>query len=189
MRLIVTTLALFLGCRPAPPPAAVDARADHPPLDCPAGTHPTGSAPPMGLEAWCERQLPDGSRLREGPSTTWHANRQIAASGTFVTGKRTGPWEFYFPNGQVERRGLYVGGVEEGLWTTFHPDGSKKSEGEMVDGREHGPWTYWDLDGSSITGRWNLGRREGVWVIHDAEGQPVAERVYENGRLVGMRGL
>ena len=187
-------LAAFLfltGCPPKPVTVTGPGwPVGHPDLQCPAGTAPNGYAPPHGWEVWCEKPLPNGTSLREGPSLTWHANEQRKAEGSYADGRQNGPWLYWFPTGTPESQGSFAMGAKEGVWTTFQANGERSSEGQFVSGAEHGPWTFWNADVLTRTeGSYVLGNRDGVWLDYGPDDKPVRERIYREGRMITMREL
>jgi hypothetical protein len=181
----------WAGCAPKPPPAAPSAPA---PLfsefTCPPGTELAGAAPPVGVEVWCSRPMPDGTKVRSGPSLSWHGNGQKQSQGAYLQDKREGPWLYWYPTGTPERQGSYSNGKPDGVWTSYHPTGDRSSEGQMVDGKENGRWTFWNNESMTRTeGEFLLGERDGVWMDFGPEDQPVRERSYRTGRLVSQRDL
>ncbi len=191
MRILWLLGLLAAGCAKKPG-AVVDAavKSPHPDLVCPAGTTPSGTAPPAGFEVWCYELSPSGQPVRNGPSIAWHPNEQRKAQGAFALGRPTGAWESWYANGQLEKTGSYVNGREEGVWVAYHPGGARASEGSWVDGKENGKWAYWAEDGSSRTeGTWSLGNREGTWVDYDASDVPVREKEWRGGRMLAQRVL
>ena len=162
----------------------------HPDLKCPAGTQPAGYAPPHGWEVWCEKLLPNGQKLREGPSIGWHPNEQKRSEGSYADGKQHGPWLYWYPTGTPESQGGFALGVKEGVWTTYAAGGETTSEGQFVGGQEHGPWVFWNTDAATRTeGSFVLGARDGVWLDYGPDDRPVRERTYRDGRMVTMREL
>lgn len=183
---------LFLaGCPPKPAAETGPSRpVGHADLKCPAGTAPAGYAPPHGWEVWCEKFLPDGTTVREGPSIAWHPNEQRKAEGSWADGRQHGPWVYWYPTGAPQSQGTFAMGAKEGVWTTFQPDGQRASEGQFVDGAEHGPWTFWNAETLTRTeGSYLLGDRDGIWIDYGPDDEPVRERTYRSGRMTTMREL
>jgi hypothetical protein len=188
--LLLAVLAV-VGCKkPVPPPQPEPEPVPlHPDLICPTGTEATGAPPPAGREVWCNKALPTGKSMKQGPMITWHSNEQKASSGEFNADRESGPWLYWYPTGLPEMQGTFTSGVKNGVWTTFHPNGDRQSEGEYVDGREHGAWVYWTEQLTRIEGVWVLGLRDAIWLDYSPEDVAVRERVYRSGRLVSQREL
>lgn len=185
-------LVLLLGGCAKRSDAVVDAGPPkgHPDLQCPAGTAPEGYGPPVGKSAWCVLALPDGRRVKEGPSMEWHDTGTRAVTGSWSNDRMSGEWVRYYPTGTPESRGAYLNGKKDGVWTTFAATGEKTAEGPFVDGVEHGNWTFWSTDTLTRTeGAYVLGNRDGRWLDYSPEGKPVRERIYRDGRLVTQREL
>ena len=189
-----TTLATVvgaLGCAPKPPPTSpVAAQPAFTEFTCPPGTLLVGAAPPAGTSVWCERPMPDGTKVKQGPAAEWHGNGQKMSQGAYLADKREGPWLFWYPTGSPEKQGSYSNGKQDGVWTTYFPNGDRSSEGQMVDGKENGRWTYWNNETLTRTeGEYILGDRNGVWLDFGPDDRPVRERSYRTGRLVSQRDL
>jgi hypothetical protein len=186
----VVVAGMLGGCPKAPPQAEGPLQPTFGEITCPPGTVVKGAAPPLGLEVWCDRPMPDGTFVRTGPSLQWHGNGQKAAQGSYLAGKREGPWLFWFATGTPERQGTYANGRPDSVWTSYHPSGDRASEGQMVDGKENGRWTYWNNEVLTRTeGEYILGERNGLWMDFSADDRPMRERSYRAGRLVSQREL
>ncbi len=185
-RLMMLAAVTLVGCPKPPAPAELDpgTQQAYEDLNCPEGTRPVGTPPPIGTQVWCVRRLANGSEVRYGPALEWHTNGQLAAKGEYLDGKRNGEWLFWTTRGVDQAQGPFVDGLEEGEWKFYHPNGQMESEGPMVSGGRHGSWRYWSEQGVENQGTWAFGEREGRWIEKDAEGTVVRERVYRAGRLI-----
>jgi hypothetical protein len=178
----------MLACGPkAPPESAGPPQPAITEITCPPGTVATGAAPPLGVEVWCDRPMPDGTFVRTGPAIQWHGNGQKKSTGAYLADKREGPWLFWYATGTPEKQGSYANGREDGVWTSYHASGERSSEGQMVDGKENGRWMYWDDETLTRTeGEYILGDREGTWIDYGPDDRPLRERIYRGGRLVSQ---
>ncbi len=162
----------------------------HPDLQCPPGALPEGYGPPTGTSVWCVLALPDGRRVKEGPTIEWHANGARSLDGRFAQDQRVGEWVTFHPTGTPETRGGYTANRKEGVWTTWAATGEKIAEGPFVNGVEHGGWTFWNTDTlTRIEGSFVLGAKDGRWLDYSPEGKPTRERIFREGRLITQREL
>ena len=188
--LLVIASLLCMACAKSSLPTAVRTQPIHPELQCPAGTLATGTVPPDGKEAWCDRQDEGRPPVRQGPSLTWHDNGQKESQGAYANGQRTGPWLFWHANGRPAQQGPYVDDQRHGVWTTYDPQGRRIAEGPMVAGAADGDWTFWNPDAQTRTeGHYVLGRREGEWIEYSPEGTPVRARTFRDDRMLDVRDL
>lgn len=91
--------------------------------ECEPGTQVAGRAPPDGREQWCEKVLPDGTRVRHGWYIAWH------------------------PSGVKSEAGKFRDGKEHGVWLRWHENGQKRVQAEFRDGVQHGVLIRWDPEG------------------------------------------
>jgi hypothetical protein len=73
---------------------------------CPAGTQPSGAAPPAAYEWKCVTA--DG--VAEGPWLTWYASGQLLSERHMKRGREHGRQRSWWPNGQLMMDGVSVEG-------------------------------------------------------------------------------
>ena len=156
-------------------------------------------APEIRLERWPDgtpkaeyevRVEADGSEVRHGPWTSWHADGRDHEKGAFTDGLRTGKWTVRWPNGKRRELGSYEAGLRVGAWKHYHESGPKAAEGRYAAGLRTGEWTFWDADrevdavrsgtyevvsraagaGGTVVGAALDGRPYDLWVWRRADG-------------------
>ncbi len=184
MRTLIPLLLVLGACaKPASGPSAPPPVPPPHDLACPEGSVPLGAAPPRGLEAWCARTLPDGKRLRTGPSMTWHAEGVKASEGHYYDDGRRGEWRTWHTNGRLATVEFWRDGVQHGTSVTYDPAGNRRAEGSYLEGLQDGPWTWWFADGKvERTGSYVRGEKDGEWLENYPSGHPKSRRVFRAGR-------
>ena len=88
--------------------------------------------------------------------------------GEYKNGKKHGPWKLYYPNGRLKSEATFHEGLYTGYYCSYHDSGAKKFEGRYA----------------PIRGNSRDGRKEGEWLIHNSDGVPEQQIVYNRGRIV-----
>ena len=88
--------------------------------------------------------------------------------GEYKNGKKHGPWKLYYPNGRLKSEATFHEGLYTGYYCSYHDSGAKKFEGRYA----------------PIRGNSHDGRKEGEWLIHNSDGVPEQQIVYNRGRIV-----
>ena len=78
----------------------------------------------LGVETrWCERPGPGGSRVRDGPLQSWHADRRSALLGAYRDGLPDGPWRSFYRSGERKFEAHYAAGHPVGEWRGWYRSG------------------------------------------------------------------
>ena len=102
------------------------------------------------------------------------------SAGEFIDGQREGLW--LFQDGDQKLKGYFVAGEMNGIWTHFYPDGTRSFEGNFREGLAEGLIRSWHPDGTlKWKGLCDAGKRTGVWIRYDENGNPVFSITYEDG--------
>lgn len=78
--------------------------------------------------------------------------------------------------------------VKDGPFKSWWDDGSPVLEGSYLNGEQTGNWTEWIYFGDrsdKSSGQYVMGKKEGLWVTLDAEGNKVSETNYAGGKRNG----
>lgn len=126
----------------------------------------------------------------EGTTQIVHLGR-IQAEGQYDRGQKHGVWTYYNALGTVKGQGTYAHGkMVEGLEVTFHGNGQKAAEGAWTAGQKDGFWIEYYRNGQKKSeGLYLFGKKTGLWREYDPSGFYITEKVWENDKLVGWRGL
>lgn len=116
---------------------------------------------------------------------------RIKADGQYDRGQKNGVWTYYDAQGRVQGQGTYAHGkMVEGLEITFHGNGQKAAEGTWAAGQKDGHWIEYYRNGKKkLEGLYLHGQKTGVWKEYDPSNYYITEKVWENDKLVGWRGL
>ncbi len=149
----------------------------------------------VGTWTWRDAQTGQtrqrGSYDRQGRQTgrwaTWHAGRQLEASGLYRDGVKVGLWERWDSTGHLVERAWWTGGEGHGRVERFHPDGGRSGAGTLVDGLKQGEWSEWRTDGSlARRGPWWGDEPEGVHHSWHPDGSRESRGSFDGGRPVGV---
>jgi hypothetical protein len=138
LALLPLLAALAVACVP---PARV------PSNDPPAATHEIVEAhwPDGSLrERRQVLRLPDGTTVDDGPFERWYIDGTKEYEAVFVRGNKEGTTTRYHRNGQVASRQEYRDGKRNGPSVSWNDKGEKVKEEHWADGRPHGTWTVWE---------------------------------------------
>ncbi len=130
-----------------------------------------------------EGEIVDG--IKQGIWTEFNRDGKLMAEGSYTDGYKTGPWKLYHKeNGELWKQGAYDGkGLKTGEWTTFGKDGLLWEKGNFAKDRQEGAWEYYHLNGVvRAKGSMVLGKRDGVWIKYDEEGNEASRKTWNNGQ-------
>lgn len=147
--------------------------------DCPAGTEPTGAAPPAGTAMWCQKVVrePDGSWQKHGPYAAWYHGGELKERGAYQDGKPNGLWTWWYEGGQKREEGNYRVGVKIGPWTSWWSGGQTRSETLFRSGKESGKVVTWHANGVKESETdYRDGAVVGTVKRWDESGAPVVEK-------------
>lgn len=148
---------------------------------------------------------PDGNlRMRQeyykgkldGESVEYDDSARIIAKGRYEEGLEEGHWTFFRNEEFVE--GDYRMGERHGLWRTYWNLNGKKGklsfQGRYTGGLPDGQHRYFNEEGVMVEeGYYRLGKRIGVWIRYDKDGEPAVRIRYdeneEESRYNGRRTL
>jgi antitoxin component YwqK of YwqJK toxin-antitoxin module len=124
--------------------------------------------------------------LQDGVMTEYDETGNIITKGQYIEGKENGEW--YYKVALAEVIGTYSDGMRNGQWRSWdlpaNPGRSKtlRFEGKFVEENPHGVHTYyWENGNRKEEGEYVMGRKEGNWVIYNADGSLYLVINYENG--------
>lgn len=153
--------------------------------------------------------ITDGNGLRQGVWKEYYPTGQLRSEGRYRDSRHVGPWKFYFTDQTVEISGNYdQKGRKDGAWLWFYhggdtmiaafydagdPDGTyaeydeygrPTAMGAYDAGYEEGDWLF--RNGETVEkGRYDGGRRTGLWTTTYDDGTPAAEIHYDDGQRDG----
>jgi antitoxin component YwqK of YwqJK toxin-antitoxin module len=123
--------------------------------------------------------------LLDGLMTEYDTEGEVITKGEYIEGREEGEW--YYRAGDNETTGSYADGTRNGLWKYYDIPGEGKQkvlrfEGRFIEDNPHGRHTYyWDNGNRKEEGEYQMGRKEGEWVIYSYDGLPFIIVSYENG--------
>lgn len=85
---------------------------------------------------------------KEGLSTKYHLNGNIAEELIYVNNQKHGEWKQYFTDGVCCIKSNYTNNKVNGKFETFHPDSSKEIVGRYVNDVREGDWQFFNDDGT-----------------------------------------
>jgi len=114
----------------------------------------------------------------------------LASVGLTACGGRV---ERAWPDGVARFEGaLTAGGERDGEWSFHYPDGSQREQGRYDDGRRIGVWRQWHKDGQlisegarSFNAASSASEREGPWTFWFPDGTVLASGRFGAGRREG----
>lgn len=139
---------------------------------------------------------------------TFRLNGKLLAVGKFIDKKKDSTWTFYddftgnpilkesytqglkngqstvyFPdNGKPAEIQHYKIGIKTGVWIKYFPNGTILSQGTYVDDTLEGPFKINFPNGiTELSGKYNKGLQEGIWVTRDTTGVIKKKQLYHNG--------
>jgi antitoxin component YwqK of YwqJK toxin-antitoxin module len=115
-------------------------------------------------------------------------NGQVRAEGHYENGSRDGVWTYYDALGNVQGQGTYENSkMKSGLEITFYHNGHKEAEGTWTNGQKDGYWIAYFRSGTKQEeGNYLHGKKTGVWREYDPSFFYALEKVFEDGKLVGL---
>ncbi len=99
-------------------------------------------------------------------------------------GNRQGFWKHFYEDGNaIESKGNYANGQKVGQWKYFNEDTSLKQKGHYNNnGFQNGKWFWYYEDGAlQKTENFRNGKRDGLTVEYDREGNVIAKGQYVDG--------
>jgi len=164
-------------------------------LSCPEGTREMGAAPPEGLEQYCAIIAEDGSEIPHGPARTWYGSRRKESEGAFKNGKMHGLWFFWHADRTPGSKGRFEDGKRQGEWRFYEQVGNGKRRHVYVHFKDDvldGEWKAKRVVEIGVTpelyeveGRYENGKKSGVWVHYDENGYRDEEVEYSHGKQHG----
>lgn len=124
--------------------------------------------------------------LQDGIMTEYDEAGNIITKGEYLEGQEEGEWFYHV--GDNETEGSYAEGMRNGIWKYYDlPAGMGKQkvlrfEGRFIEDNPHDKHTwYWDNGNKKEEGEYNMGRKEGEWIIFNYDGTPYMVVSYKNG--------
>ena len=139
-----------------------------------------------------------GGIAQEAGTLTWAwGGNQRTDTGRLVDGKKHGHWIERYPNQEMASsagwggwdvsEGPHVNGTKHGHWLLRATTSGATTEGPFVDGRQTGHWVSRTANGDIQEGSSVNGVRHGRWIWRSADGDDVAEMLYEEGERIETR--
>jgi antitoxin component YwqK of YwqJK toxin-antitoxin module len=123
-----------------------------------------------------------------GNVTHWLFNGNVLYRYGMAEGKKHGDYAYYFLNGKISAKGKFRDGEEYGKWENFYENGSMSSYGIYLDGKRDSTWLYNYPDGTiNMRIEFSDNDRQGITAIFAPEGEPLLEKLYDNGDLILYR--
>ena len=86
--------------------------------------------------------------VKNGESTTFYPNGNIAEQVFFKEGKKEGEWIQYYDDRKVKFKGKYASDEKEGVFAGYYSNGKISISGSYKAGHKDGTWTFYDEKGS-----------------------------------------
>jgi len=120
-------------------------------------------------------KLPNGNtRLRRFYPEKYQCTHEMTFSSN---GKLIGQYKEWWDDGLKKDEGQYEDGKKTGLWKSYAlGDGTLRSELNYKDDEKHGIEKIYNKTNSTYT--YNMGIKEGAFVIHDSTGLVINEGIY-----------
>jgi hypothetical protein len=154
-----------------------------------------GAAPPKGLHEYCAIVTEDGSEIFHGPSRTWYGSRRRQSEGAFENGELHGLWFFWHADTTAGSKGRFENGKRQGEWHFYEQVGNRKRRHVQVHFKDdilHGEWKARPVaklgikpELYEVRGHYKNGRKSGVWVHYNENGDPDEEIEYAYGKRHG----
>jgi TonB family protein len=131
----------------------------------------------------------DEHGLKTGEFVLYYPNGQVQAQGNFKNDLRERTWKYFFGNGALEREVKFP--VQERfkpLQYDFEPVSVYDSAGTQLIKDGTGQWHYeyeWYgiTDRYIVDGKFEKGKKEGLWTCTLSNGQLLYREIYKNNRL------
>lgn len=110
--------------------------------------------------------------LREGPvAATWD-NGTRAAEGVYARDRREGVWRFWYRSGRALSIGTFAAGLATGAYEEWWDGDQRRVRATYLAGAFDGRYESWWATGRPREdGRYDAGRRVGVWTYTDVDGR------------------
>ena len=98
------------------------------------------------------------NNLREGESTKYHWNGNLAEKTFYISDNKAGEWVQYYTDGTLAIKGNYIAGKLNGHFEAFNIDGTKMLSGTYRNDTRDGEWQFYDGNNNiSSTIIYNMG--------------------------------
>ncbi len=99
----------------------------------------------------------------------------LARKETYDMGKKEGVSTAYYPDGQVAESFWYENDLKNGPWRQYYQNGNLRIEAEFINDQQHGSFVYYSSTGRvEIKGYYKNNLRHGEWIFYDESGHEVS---------------
>ncbi|MCU0433134.1 MAG: tetratricopeptide repeat protein [Bacteroidia bacterium] len=99
---------------------------------------------------WLESKFEYKRGLRDGASTTYHANGRIESKGDYKDDMRHGFFKFFHSNGQLSSKGWYQYDERQSEWVSYNGGGVMTGKQYFLNGGNFGNQYYYDNKGRMV---------------------------------------
>lgn len=135
------------------------------------------------------RKIAEGNFLNEKKDSIWRYfsdfDGVLLSSEQYVAGVKNGESTTFYPNGNIAEQIRYKAGIKEGVWIQYYDDRKIKFKGTYVADEKEGVFTGYYSNGKvSISGSYKAGHKDGTWTFFDEKGGIERSEKYSEGALI-----
>lgn len=124
------------------------------------------------------------AKIQNGKFRYFYPNGNLSSVGNYVNGEKQGLWLWYHYNGMMSDSSFYEGGKVRGTSISWHNNGYM-SDSAVYTSDGKAVYVSWFDDGTpSGAGRFDNGKREGVWQYFHKNGNNAAIEKYRQDELL-----
>ncbi|MCB0478686.1 MAG: toxin-antitoxin system YwqK family antitoxin [Crocinitomicaceae bacterium] len=123
----------------------------------------------------------------DGEVISYFEDGKVKSQANFKEGKKEGIWKMFFEDGTLKTMKTFVQDKEEGPFEIYHEPGKLKEKGSKKGMFFQGPFeSYYESGKLRSKGTFlEDGKRTGLWLFNDKEGNLEKKGNYENGLKTG----
>ncbi len=128
----------------------------------------------------------EGVYINEKKDSVWKYfsfyDQHLTSARTYSNGLKDGISTIYFPNGNIAETYTYRNDLRHGPWKQYYTDGSLKVVSEFENDLRSGEFVFYSPNGQKeITGNYYKNRMHGEWVFYDGTGGVISKISYIDG--------